>query len=555
MIKKIPVCILLNDRIIPLWIFTGISDMVASEGADITLIIDKMPVSRQHRSMSCLPGILMLRLIDKIDWLIFRSSKNYNSKRDVSQLHGLTGVVEAVTSHETGDEYKDRLTTLLETLKPDVIIKFGEHYLSKKAIRIAEYGVWTFSVDSDAKTAGFDYGFWEVIRQEPVSFSSVELIMDDQKACQTIMASVESTCPFSINKNRNKVFFRTSLFPRRLIEGLQASGTDYLARQIERFSDHKSQRSDSRTSLKSFALLRVVFMYLYRVSRFVINKFLYTDAFRWRLMINLSAGGNRYSIMFEKFSEISSPPGVFWADPFIVWSKGMYYIFVEEFVYRKNKAHISVLELDSNGLMTGYHPVIVQGYHMSYPFIFRLDEDYFMIPETASNNTIELYRCTSFPDIWEFDRIMMKDVSATDSTLFNHNGRWWLFTTLDKTGSVSGGSTELYLFYTDHPLSGNWISHPLNPVVSDERSARCAGNLFTDNGVIYRPAQDCTIRYGRGFSLRRVTLLNETEYNEILETEIKPVWDKNLKGTHTFNFDNGMTIIDVYDFHGRLSSN
>ena len=36
-------------------------------------------------------------------------------------------------------------------------------------------------------------------------------------------------------------------------------------------------------------------------------------------------------------------------------------------------------------------------------------------------------------------------------------------------------------------------------------------------------------------------------------TEVKPDWDKKLRGTHTLNFDRDFTIIDVYSFRKRFS--
>jgi len=190
---------------------------------------------------------------------------------------------------------------------------------------------------------------------------------------------------------------------------------------------------------------------------------------------------------------------------------------------------------------------------MSYPFVFRSGSSYYMIPETAAYKTIELYRCTDFPYKWQFEKYIMKDVSATDTTLFHYGDKWWLFTTMDQTGGISGGSTELFLFYSDDPLTDNWIGHSLNPVVSDERSARCAGNLFMQDGEIYRPSQDCSLRYGKGLNINRVTKLNEGEYNEVVIEEIKPDWDHKLRGVHTLNFDENFTIIDTYKFHRRFS--
>jgi hypothetical protein len=128
-----------------------------------------------------------------------------------------------------------------------------------------------------------------------------------------------------------------------------------------------------------------------------------------------------------------------------------------------------------------------------------------------------------------------------------------MFTTIDQTGGISSCSTELFLFYTDDPIRGEWKSHPLNPVISDESKARCAGKLFIENGKIYRPSQDCSVRYGRGLNINQVTKLSVLEYNEVLLNEIKPVWNPEIKGVHTINSDKSLIVIDTYKFHKRLS--
>ncbi len=127
-----------------------------------------------------------------------------------------------------------------------------------------------------------------------------------------------------------------------------------------------------------------------------------------------------------------------------------------------------------------------------------------------------------------------------------------MFTSIDQTGHISGGSTELFLFSTDDIFSGKWESHPCNPIVSDVRNARPAGKIFMEDGILYRPSQDCSLRYGRGFNINRIINLSETQYLEEKIVEVTPSWDKRLKGAHTFNSDGDFTVIDVYTFRNRI---
>ncbi len=158
------------------------------------------------------------------------------------------------------------------------------------------------------------------------------------------------------------------------------------------------------------------------------------------------------------------PKGTFWADPFVIEKEQKIYIFFEEFLYKKNKAHISVLELGKDGHYAEPIVVLDKPYHLSYPFIFESENTLYMIPETGGNKTVELYKCTAFPLKWEFVKNLMEDIVLTDVTLLYHQEKWWLFGTVQNHPSASTND-QLFLYYSDAFFSSDWTPHPQNPVV------------------------------------------------------------------------------------------
>ena len=175
-----------------------------------------------------------------------------------------------------------------------------------------------------------------------------------------------------------------------------------------------------------------------------------------------------------------------------------------------------------------------------------------MIPETCENHTIDLYKSTDFPYKWTFVRHIMSNIEAMDSTLFHYRDKWWLFTLVEKISFASDNSPELYIYFNDDFMSDNWVSHPLNPVVSDVRTARPAGNIITVGGAIYRPSQDCSERYGQALNINQILALTETDYVEKEVLKVNPDWDNKLKGIHTLNFSDSFSIADAYYFRRRL---
>lgn len=553
---KLKIGILLNDFSIPSWQYSIINDIMISDFADIVLVIkNNLEHSKSGQRESNFSRSLF-RLLEKTDKIIFKGKHEYDLKKDVSELFKEVPQLDFNSTNTIHSGSVDNIVDEIRNFSPDIIVKFGFHILNKDILKLPKYGIWTYTIDDNEIIDQINAGFWEVLRKRPVTNSSLVILNAESAENTVLFSSWESTRPFSVNLTRNKMFWRSSLFMARIMNGLYRNGDNYLSTLENRFKSGKAEKERQLITPSFFTATTNVLNYFSIAAKTVFQKSFYTDDFNWDLLYNISNDNNKLDLTnLGSFKKFSSPKGIFWADPFVIAEYGNYYIFVEEFVYKKKKAHLSVLKLDAEGNLLSSERIIERPYHMSYPFVFKVGPTYYMIPETSQNKTIELYKCTNFPNKWEYDRNLMENLSAVDSTTFYYNDKWWLFTSIDQTDDKVGASTELFLFFTDNILSGDWKSHPLNPIVSDERTARPAGKLFISEGKIYRPSQDCSVRYGRGFNLNEVTRLTETEYEETLISRAEPTWDKNLKGSHTYNFDKDLTVLDIYSFRRRIRFN
>jgi secreted PhoX family phosphatase len=186
--------------------------------------------------------------------------------------------------------------------------------------------------------------------------------------------------------------------------------------------------------------------------------------------------------------------------------------------------------------------------------LFRWADEFWMVPESSENGTIELYRAARFPNEWELEKVLVGQVRASDSVLFFHQGRVWLMTSMES--SRRGVWDSLHLYCSDSPL-GEWKPHRLNPVVRDASRARPAGAIFTADGRLIRPGQDCSRRYGSAIQFCRIDALNEQEYRE---TPIARLAGEQLgaSGTHTYSRDDALEAVDglraEIDPRGKLLS-
>jgi hypothetical protein len=245
---------------------------------------------------------------------------------------------------------------------------------------------------------------------------------------------------------------------------------------------------------------------------------------------------NADTLVLSDFREVSKSRGSQEADPFLITWQGRTFLFYEEIPHSTGRGCISCREIRADLSVSESVRVIEQPYHMSYPFLVPIGDEIYMLPETSTNRTLELYRATNFPFEWALDKVLLRDVAVVDTTPFRIDATWYFFTTDADTG-------EALLFYSDR-FDGEWHYHPRNPICSDIRRARGAGCLFYRGGKLIRPAQDCSVRYGYAIALNEITALTEAEYAEKLVETLLPNWADGLLGTHTINSTPSIQVVD-----------
>ena len=112
---------------------------------------------------------------------------------------------------------------------------------------------------------------------------------------------------------------------------------------------------------------------------------------------------------------------------------------------------------------------------------------------------------------------------------------------------------NLFVYYAES-ITGPYVPHAANPVKTDIRSSRPAGNFIETNGRIYRPAQDCSETYGGKIQINEIVKLSETEFEEkTVKTILSP--DKKFnKGFHTISSCGELTVFDTKSYIFSLSN-
>jgi len=549
---KLRVGLMLDSYAIPAWYLRMLERIQASDYATVELVIlnslgSGPKSSLSQRILRNLP-IFLFRAHRVFETVVSKPTPNAFTERDASEILATVPAL-TVTPKKTkfSDRFEDQDIEKIQSYNLDVIIRDGFRILRGKVLQTPRYGVWSYHHGDNLVNRGGPAGFWEVMEGHPTTGSVLQILSEDLDNGLVLYHSLSATDPVLVNRNRNQYYWKTlSFIPRKLKELYDLGGEEFMRRaraqnnQISFYSHrlYTQPRNSELVVPLARHLLRLVFRQVYNWC--IVNQ--------WHLLFDLRDG---LSTSLWRFRELMPPRDRYWADPHVLSKDGKYYIFFEEYVFRKGKGHITLLVMDEQGNLQLRGKVLERPYHLSYPFVFEWGGNYYMIPESAENRAIELYKCIVFPHTWEFCRTLMSNVKAVDTTLLYHQQKWWLFTNIQENPG-SSFNDELFLFSADNPLSESWTPHPCNPIISDVRRARPAGAIFEHHGILYRPSQDCSKCYGKAVGINQIVKLNEREYEEREVTTIEPLWDKDISKIHTLNHVGRLTVADGFQWRSRF---
>lgn len=231
-------------------------------------------------------------------------------------------------------------------------------------------------------------------------------------------------------------------------------------------------------------------------------------------------------------------PRCYAADPFGREVGDVVHVLFEHFDQRTGRGTIGLASVDAAGAWTEPETILDTGSHVSYPYLLDVAGETFMIPETADTSDVRLYRAADFPRGWRLEATLLRDVQVSDATVINRNGRWWMFGT-----SRGRGVNEALRIWHAPELTGPWTLHAVDPVKVDLASARPGGTPFVVGDGLYRPAQDCSRRYGGRLTLNRVDLLDATRFAETTVRFVDPI-EPYPDGLHTLSAAGSSTLVD-----------
>ena len=232
----------------------------------------------------------------------------------------------------------------------------------------------------------------------------------------------------------------------------------------------------------------------------------------------------------------------YYADPFLFAWQGRRWLFCEEYPHATAKGILSVAAIDQDGRIGTPRPIMESAGHLSWPQVFSHDGQVYMIPESAADRVIALWRAEDFPTRWVRECVLVSNVRAHDPLLHRTSRGAVLLATLDDDG---GSCWDALGLFSAPSLFGPWRAHANNPVLIDASSARPAGPILARGTTLWRATQDCREGYGAGLALCRVTRLDEGGFSQEVVTRLAPPPDTGARGVHTLSRLGDLEAIDL----------
>ncbi len=207
----------------------------------------------------------------------------------------------------------------------------------------------------------------------------------------------------------------------------------------------------------------------------------------------------------------------FVADPFIVKEGEKYYLFIE--VKSKRKRDLGEIAVASGESLAGlkYDRIVLrEDFHLSFPNVFKVEDKWYMVPESGADRSVRLYETGTFPYGWKLKTKLLEGKNYADPVLFHYDSLWWLLVSDEESKSLEIWFSERF--------DGGFRQHPLSPLYRGEKDRyRNAGKILFYQNRLYRFSQDCSRYYGEKVDAWEITTLTPERFEEKrIKTVLRP---------------------------------
>lgn len=497
-----------GTRLLP-WQLKCVQALMAVPGVEIAAVLD-VPESKPEGRTSAL-----------YRWWLRRSSRSGPlMKQDASAL---------LANHPRVVLAGTNLQEVLRKHPIDVLLQLSGTGLSHAEAGAIPYGIWQFIHCGRCAISNPIPGLWEVLQDEPMSTASLQAHSTVPERCGVLREGYFRTQDHSVLKTAEALLEHSALWPAQVCRAI-LSGVHTVASGTAETPSSAEGASPSNSDM--FQLLWKEFFSAKD------NRSGSTSSEEW----NIGVLPHPVESLLDESPNLNvrwlPPPaiGQSRATPFGWMREENLNVLYEKTQQETGESVIARLRPKRDNNLKRSRTVLETAGHLSYPFILEKDGQVYAIPEQVHSGKVDLYLLDDEGTALTLVRTLLEEPLCSP-TLFQHEGRWWLFGT-----AADSPDTVLHAFYADQ-FEGPYKPHLLNPIKMDIRSARPAGAPFQHAGGLCRPARDGSTP-GGGISFNRIMILTPERFSEEIVKSMDPVPGRWSHGIHTLSAVGEITLVD-----------
>ncbi len=453
---------------------------------------------------------------------------------DIGPLLGQIPVMPFTTiPEELRSSFRPQDLETIASHRLDVLLHFGSTILTGPILTLPRYGVWSFHHGDPARFRGGPPGLWEILHGEPVTGAILQRLTEVSDGGMVLRQGWFATVDHSHAETVETVLMHSAVWPAQIMHAL-LSGDTQAAEGMPPATLGKLYRYPGNIAFLRF-LWRMVANKLRSHRRDL------TAHEEWNIGVLNSPIHTLLGDLPPMNVRWLPPPanGSFRADPFGYRdAEGRLNVLYEKFDHSTGRGVIARLRPKQDNVIKRSRTMLQSEGRLSYPYVVVRNDEVFVLPGCAELGRVDLYRVNETNEALEHSCVLLEE-ALVDPTLFQHDGRWWLFGTKAPLTNVS-----LHAYWSDR-LEGPYTAHLLNPVKLDIRSARPGGTPFMHGGSLWRPARDSSLINGGRIAFNRITDLGPDRFAEETVHHLGPLKGSAYgAGLHTLCSVGDVTLLD-----------
>ena len=525
MAERLRVGILCNGLVFQHWQAECIRRVLAVQGVDPVVLIvqDKVAADKRKPAMK---------------HALYRWFKKNRLRAKALAADDMTNVLAGIptlrcrpTGPFSAQNFKPDDLAAIKGYAPDVLLRFGFNILDGEILTLPTHGIWSYHHGDEEHYRGRPAGFWEIVHGDPVTGVTLQRINEKLDAGFVLRKGWFRTVDHSWSANLDQVMLGSTDWMAQVCRELLI-GRTRVPHGLASTSDAPMREAPSNMDLLGF-------LFTCHTNRIAHNQRNAAQHEEWNVGVLYQPIA---SLLDAKPSLnvrwLPAPsPGQQRRTPFGYLADGQLNVLYGKYDAAAGKGDISRLRPKRDNVLKRSRTMLSTGDMLSHPYLLEHEGHLLVIPENQAGR-VDVYRVNTANEALDYVRCLL-DEELRAPTVFQHEGRWWLFGTKAPWEDVA-----LYAYHAP-ALEGPWTAHALNPVKTDVRSSRPAGTPFMHQGHLYRPARDNSLTTGWRVALMRVLELSPTAFREELVKTIGPLkgsaWSH---GMGTVSAVGDLTLVD-----------